>query len=71
MVGLAATVARRRFHALAAFCCPFGCGQRFHGERVNWARQFIGKKGIHALMALNPAQVVKNRRYHDHFEMRF
>ena len=54
-VGLAATVARGRFHTLAAFCCPFGCGQGFHGERVHWARQFIGKKGVHVLVALNPA----------------
>ena len=70
-VGLAAAVARGRFHTLAALSRPFGCCQRFHGERVHWARQFIGKKGVHVLVALNPAQVVKDRRYHDHFEMRF
>ena len=70
-VGLAAAVACGRFHASAAFRRPFGCGQRFHGERVHWAREFICKKGVHMLVALNPAQVVKDGRHYDHFEMRF
>ena len=70
-VGLAAAVACGRFHVSAAFRRPFGCGQRFHGERVHWAREFIGKKGVHMLVALNPTQVGEDWRYYDYFEMRF